>query len=86
MTQAERDVAEEDYESRKEDIRVKDQWAAGAGPPASTSSATPKVRRSTDLNTEDEARPVDGTRGAARGGPSLVLLTLALTRRRRTLA
>jgi hypothetical protein len=31
MTQAERDVAEEDYESRKEDIRVQDQYASGAG-------------------------------------------------------
>ncbi len=48
MTQAERDVAEEDYESRKEDIRVQDQYASGAGAPASTSSATPKVRRSTE--------------------------------------
>jgi hypothetical protein len=31
MTQAERDVAEEDYESRKDDIRVRDQYASGAG-------------------------------------------------------
>ena len=31
MTQAERDVAEEDYESRKDDVRVKNQWASGAG-------------------------------------------------------
>jgi hypothetical protein len=31
MTQAERDVADEDYESRKDDIRVRDQWASGAG-------------------------------------------------------
>jgi hypothetical protein len=31
MTQADRDVAEEDYESRKDDVRVKNQWASGAG-------------------------------------------------------
>ena len=31
MTQAERDVAEEDYESRKDDLLVKEQWASGAG-------------------------------------------------------
>ena len=31
MTQSERDVAEEDYESRKDDLLVKDQWASGAG-------------------------------------------------------
>ena len=31
MTQPERDVAEEDYESRKEDVRVKNEWASGAG-------------------------------------------------------
>ncbi len=49
MTQAERDVAEEDYESRKDDVRVKDQWASGRrGQAAWTSSATPKVRRSTE--------------------------------------
>jgi len=31
MTQAERDVAEEDYESRKDDIRAQKEWASGAG-------------------------------------------------------
>jgi hypothetical protein len=31
MTQAERDVAEEDYESRKDDLFVREQWASGAG-------------------------------------------------------
>ena len=31
MTQAERDVADEDYESRKDDLLVKEQWASGAG-------------------------------------------------------
>jgi hypothetical protein len=31
MTQNDRDVAEEDYESRKDDIRVRDQYASGAG-------------------------------------------------------
>jgi hypothetical protein len=31
MTQAERDVAEEDYESRKDDVRVQNEWASGAG-------------------------------------------------------
>jgi hypothetical protein len=31
MTQAERDVAEEDYESRKDDVRVRNEWASGAG-------------------------------------------------------
>ena len=31
MTQAERDVAEEDFESRKDDVRVRDQYASGAG-------------------------------------------------------
>ncbi|MBA3717587.1 MAG: hypothetical protein H0W87_05100 [Actinobacteria bacterium] len=31
MTQAERDVAEEDYESRKDDVEVRTEFAAGAG-------------------------------------------------------
>jgi hypothetical protein len=31
MTQAERDVAEEDYEFRKEDVVVEHEFAAGAG-------------------------------------------------------
>jgi hypothetical protein len=31
MTQAERDVAEEDYESRKDDVVVEHEFAAGAG-------------------------------------------------------
>ena len=31
MTQAERDAAEEDYESRKDDILAQKQWASGAG-------------------------------------------------------
>jgi hypothetical protein len=30
MTQQERDVAEEDYESRKDDVRIRDQYASGA--------------------------------------------------------
>ena len=31
MTQAERDVAEKDYESRKDDLRVREQYGQGAG-------------------------------------------------------
>ena len=31
MSQGQRDVAEEDYESRKDDLRAREQWASGAG-------------------------------------------------------
>ncbi len=62
MTQAERDVAEEDYESRKDDLLVKEQWASGAGAAGVDFERDSEGRRSTEKS-----------EGPPGGGPSSVV-------------